>query len=79
MFLVTFCDVCTQVQIISNFLFVCQSGGWFAYALILDKFSQLTTDTQKKHTDRRTNVNLKLAPPEVGQLKQNNNFISFHT
>ena len=46
---------------------------------ILNKFSQLTTDTQKKHTDRRTNVNLKLAPPEVGQLKQNKNFNSFHT
>ena len=37
MYVVTFCDVCTQVQKISNFLIVCQSVGWFAYALILDK------------------------------------------
>ena len=46
---------------------------------ILNMFSQLTTDIQKKHTDRRANVNLKLAPPEVGQLKQNKNFNSLHT
>ena len=32
------------------------------------QFGQLFTDTQT-HTDGRTNVNLELTPPEVGQLK----------
>ena len=35
MFLVTFCDVCTQVQIIIKFLFVCQFVGWLTVLLII--------------------------------------------
>ena len=35
MFLVTFRDVCTQVQIIINFFFVCQSVGWLTSLLII--------------------------------------------
>ena len=32
---VTFCDVCTQVQIIIKFLFVCQFVGWLTVLLII--------------------------------------------